>query len=111
RGAVRLPEVEHDDLAAKRGEAERSGGVDAVARERRRDDDLTPVHGTRDLAAALVRDVPDQHAEQCQHDRDRYGLSSTPDHQTMKTVVPTSTWLKSHSACGISIRMQPCDRL
>ncbi len=29
--------------------------------------------------------------------------------RTMKTGVPTSTWLKSHSACGISMRMQPWD--
>ena len=28
---------------------------------------------------------------------------------TMKTGVPTVTWSNSHSACGISMRMQPCD--
>ena len=28
---------------------------------------------------------------------------------TMKTVVPTVTWLKSHSASGMCIRMQPCE--
>jgi hypothetical protein len=28
---------------------------------------------------------------------------------TMKTVVPTETWLKSHSASGIRMRMQPCE--
>ena len=27
----------------------------------------------------------------------------------MKTGVPISTWLKSHSASGIRIRMQPCE--
>ena len=28
---------------------------------------------------------------------------------TMNTGVPTSTRWKSHSTCGISIRMQPCE--
>jgi hypothetical protein len=27
----------------------------------------------------------------------------------MKTGVPISTWSKSHSTCGISMRMQPCE--
>ena len=29
--------------------------------------------------------------------------------ETMKTGVPTVTWSNSHSACGMSMRMQPCD--
>ena len=32
-------------------------------------------------------------------------------HQTMKTVVPTSTCSKSHSASGMCIRMQPWEAL
>src|SRR5262249_49886522 len=111
RRAVRLPEVEHDDLAAQRCEAELAARVDTVARERRRGDDLALVDLARDLAAALVRDVPDEYSEQRQHDGNCGALCGSSGHQTMKTVVPMSTWLNSHSACGISIRMQPCDSL
>src|SRR5436190_12946947 len=32
-----------------------------------------------------------------------------PQAETMKTGVPTCTWLKSHSASEMSMRMQPCD--
>jgi hypothetical protein len=111
RGAVGLPEVEDDDLAAQRRQAELAVRVDAVTRERRCDDDLALVDLARDLAAALVRDVPDEYSQQRQHDGNRDALCGSPEHQTMKTVVPMSTWLKSHSACGINIRMQPCDSL
>ena len=35
------------------------------------------------------------------------GLRAAGHAATMKTGVPTSTWVNSHSTCGISIRMQP----
>ena len=86
------------------------GRVDARARERRRRDDLLRVDLLRDLAAASVREIPDEQPEQAEHDGDGGDLRDAA-HQTMKTVVPTSTWSKSHSASGTCIRMQPCEAL
>ena len=75
-----------------------------------RRDDLFRVDLLRDLAVAECADVPDEHAEQAEHDGDGGDLGA-PAHQTMNTVVPTSTWSKSHSASATCIRMQPCEAL
>ena len=70
--------------------------------------------------AVLVaeRDLPDQQCEQRGDSGERDdladaldgALAGVPGHAlTMNTGVPTSTWSKSHSTCGISMRTQPCD--
>ena len=63
--------------------------------------------------AVPERDLPDEEPEQRGDERDRDDLADRlrpPGHAaTMKTGVPTSTWVNSHSTCGISIRMQPCE--
>ena len=72
-------------------------------------DGLAAVDLRRDPLVLLVRDVPDEQPEQREHDGDRGDADDS--HQTMWTVVPISTWSKSHSASGTCIRMQPCERL
>ena len=60
-------------------------------------------------------DLPDEQAEQSGDGRDRtpcrpsFSRRGTSYAGTMKTGVPTSTWSNSHSACGMYIRMQPCE--
>ena len=76
----------------------------------RRSHDLSFVDLLRGAAAAAVRDVPDEQAEEGEHDGDGGELCEAA-HQTMNTVVPMPTWLKSHSASGMCMRMQPCDAL
>jgi len=58
------------------------------------------IAGPLDLEVALVRVVEPIMTQT---------LEGTGHAEIMKTGVPTSTWLKSHSACGTSIRMQPCE--
>ena len=65
----------------------------------------------RRSAARAERELPDEQAEQQRDGTDREDLADGPratgHAATMKTGVPTSTWVNSHSTCGISIRMQP----
>ena len=67
----------------------------------------------RGAAAVPERELPDEQAEQERDGTDRDDLADGPraagHAATMKTGVPTSTWVNSHSTCGISIRMQPCE--
>ena len=62
-------------------------------------------------SATVVGELPDEEAEQQRNGTDREDLADGPratgHAATMKTGVPTSTWVNSHSTCGISIRMQP----
>src|SRR5262249_38683987 len=108
--AIRLPEVQHRDLAAQGRQAHVPRGVDARAREARRGDDLALVGLPRGVAGVVVGELPDQQPEQRAHERDRPDLRELP-HQMMNTVVPTETWSNSHSASGMYMRMQPCERL
>jgi len=64
--------------------------------------------------AAAVQLLPDQKPEQAGDQPDREQLQcllGARRHQagTMITGVPTWTWLKSHSAEGMNMRMQPCE--
>ena len=64
--------------------------------------------------SAPVHDLPDQQREQPGDEGDGRELSCQLEprrHQagTMITGVPTATWLKSHSAEGMNMRMQPCE--
>ena len=63
-------------------------------------------------ALGVAHDTPDEHCEQGEDDGDRQhlaGASQAQSHQaeTMNTGVPTFTFLNSHSADGIAMRMQP----
>ena len=62
-------------------------------------------------SAAVVGELPPEQDEQQRNGTDREDLADGPratgHAATMKTGVPTSTWVNSHSTCGISIRMQP----
>ena len=76
--------------------------------------DLPLVDLRRDAAAVVLeRDLPDQEGEQREDQPDREGLGTELDArghaETMKTVVPIRTWLKSHSASEMCMRMQPCE--
>src|SRR4029453_6942365 len=108
-------EVEHERLLpAKHGKVDATTTVDAREVERRRGRMVTVVERLRDGRRVLGRPAPDQQREQAHDDGDCECLRSQPDgacHQaaTMKTVVPISTWLKSHSACRMCMRMQPCE--
>ena len=61
----------------------------------------------------VLGDLPDEEPEERDDGRDGDPLSDElepPGHAaTMNTAVPTSTFVNSHSTCGISIRMQPCE--
>src|SRR4051794_28191150 len=57
-----------------------------------------------------MREVPDEQPEEREDTSDRTDPERA-HHPMTKTVVPTSTWSKSHSASGTCIRMQPCDAL
>ena len=68
----------------------------------------------RNVRVVVIGHAPDEQPEQPDDESDRKPLCREPDrsrHQeaTMKTVVPILTWLNNHSACGMCIRMQPCD--
>src|SRR6476661_4146696 len=106
RHAPRGPEVEHDRLPAKRSEIEGPGRVDPLQRERRcRPTDLRRLR--------LMREAPDQQAQQSGDRRECDDLAGElhRPHQpaTMNTGVPTTTCWNNHSACGMCMRMQPCD--
>src|SRR5581483_7027952 len=62
----------------------------------------------------LMRQLPHEQREQPgdggERDALRGELEGTHQAATMYTGVPTFTWLKSHSACGMCMRMQPCER-
>ena len=62
-------------------------------------------------ATAPERQLPHEQDEEPGHRRQRDDLSdrlrSAGHAATMKTGVPMSTWVNSHSTCGINIRMQP----
>src|SRR5439155_13537178 len=107
--AVGLPEVDDDDLAAKRREAETAARVEARQIELRRRNDLALVDLLRDAGAGAVGHVPDEQPEEPEHRCDDDDADDL--HQTMCTVVPISTRSKSHSASGTCIRMQPCETL
>ena len=67
------------------------------------------------LLAAALGELPDEQREQQGHEPDRQCLRAELQPcahltaETMKTGVPTVTWLKSHSASGMCMRMQPCE--
>src|SRR5581483_3445754 len=107
RPAPRGEEVEHDRLAAERPEVDRAGARQSVEREvRRRPPELRRMR--------LMRQLPHEQREQPgdggERDALRGELEGTHQAATMYTGVPTFTWLKSHSACGMCMRMQPCER-
>ncbi len=103
------PEVDDDRLAAERREVELRVAVELPEHEGRRLGLLARLDLVHEALAGLVVDeVPDEQPEQTRDGRERDCLQRPPDHAaTTKTGVPTSTWSKSHSACGMSIRMQP----
>ena len=75
---------------------------------------LTVPERLRHAFVAVMGDTPDQQGEQAEHESQRQPLCCEPyraGHQaaTMNTVVPTSTWLNSHSASGMCMRMHPCE--
>ena len=88
-----------------------SAGVEPAELERRRGRMLALGELIRGSAAVAERELPDEQAEQQRNGTDREDLADGPratgHAATMKTGVPTSTWVNSHSTCGISIRMQP----
>src|SRR5205085_12112196 len=104
RDAPRSPEVEHDRLlAAHRREIDPSPSVEPLQVERGRGRMPTIPESLRHAPVAVVCNPPDQQPEQAEDESKRQALRGKPSrtrHQaaTMKTVVPTSTWLKSHSA-------------
>ena len=65
--------------------------------------------GTRVVLGHLPHEQPEQPGDE----GEGANLSDEPDPAghaaTMKTGVPTSTCVNSHSTWGISIRMQPCE--
>src|SRR5207249_12302557 len=66
--APRRPEVDRHDLAAKRGERKRAGGIETREAQRRRRDGLAAV----DLDASLAgRDPPHEDPSEDEHDDDR----------------------------------------
>ena len=76
-----------------------------------RGDDLLVVDRARDLPPlGLCDDLLDEQPSSAKHD-DHRGDWASAAHQTMKTVVPTRTWSKSHSESGTCIRMQPWDAM
>ena len=111
RQAPRREEVDHERLAAVVGERDRAVAGQAVEREGR--------HRLADLGGLLpaLQHLPAEQPEHRGDDPDRDDLPdelrasgrSRPQLGTMKTGVPTSTRWKSHSASGISMRMQPCE--
>src|SRR5207244_3460740 len=109
RHTPRRPEVDDDHLASVAREVELRASVQSWEPQVRRSHDLSFVNLLRN-PSVLVRDVPDEQAEQGEHDGDGGELCEAA-HQTMNTVVPMPTWLKSHSASGMCMRMQPCDAL
>ena len=65
-----------------------------------------------DASTGVVRPLPDQQKQQARDAGECEPLQCQADRPgahaaTMKTVVPIWTRLKSHSASGIRIRMQP----
>ena len=75
---------------------------------------LTVLEGLRHALVAVVRHTPDEQGEEPENESESEALRCEPyraRHQaeTMNTVVPTSTWLNSHSASEMCIRMQPWD--
>ena len=109
---VRLPEVDDDDLAAQRRQARACPAASSRGRSsfgaatscprrpcsrRRRPCWCTTSQTSRPSSASTPATATDcaRHAHQ------------TDD----ETVVPMSTWSKSHSASGTCMRMQPCEAL
>ena len=82
RRAVGLPEVEHHDLAAERGEAQRPGLTDELPRERVGGDDLLLVELARD-PGWIVEDLVREQPEQREDEDDADGLGGAAQHQTM----------------------------
>ena len=74
-----------------------------------------PPRASSSAAPVLVpeRDLPHEQPEERRDPGERDRLSDALDRsghaRTMNTGVPTSTCSNSHSTCGISIRMQPCE--
>ena len=64
---------------------------------------------TRDPGAVLCATSQTSRPSSASTGGDRGARSDA--HQTMNTVVPTSTWSNSHSASGTCMRMQPCEAL
>ena len=107
------PEVEHDGLAAQRGERERPLPVEPAEREGGRA--AAPTFGggvwcvSRQTSTVRSAATPAT-ASACAPSFSRAGTSRPYRYfATMKTGVPTVTWSNSHSADGTCIRMQPCD--
>ena len=100
------------DLPAQRGELQRPGRVDPRS-------SVKFGAGLADRAPPCrepLRELPDEQREQQDDEPDRQCLRAELQPccghltaATMKTGVPTVTWLKSHSASGMCIRMQPCE--
>src|SRR5262249_17513411 len=115
RYAPRRPEVEHDRLSsAQRREIDAAVAVQAAEVEDGSSRALPLVERLRDALLVVVHHAPDEQGEQ--RDDECYGqrLGTEPElarHQVgmMKAVVPTFTWLKSHPASGMCIRMHPCE--
>ena len=115
RQAPGRPEVQHDRLAPpQRREVDAPVTVKAPEVERGRRRMLPLVERRRDALLVVGHDAPDEQREQPHDERNGQRLGTEPElasHQVgmMKTVVPMFTWLKSHSASGMCIRMHPCE--
>ena len=126
RAAPRRPEVDDDCLALELGERELlpgTGSIKSLEREVGRCDLVASGKSVGGSALVIHDDLPDEEAEQrgdaCKGDhlcdplqpaRARGAAIDWLGHAgTMKTGVPTSTCSKSHSTCGISMRMHPWD--
>ena len=69
----------------------------------------------REVASLLRDERPHEQDEEQQHEPDRDALGDELRavrhgyNETMKTGVPTSTWLNSHSASEMRMRTHPCE--
>ena len=101
-----------DEMGTFRTSVEVANPVQPLKREILRLGVVPAVEVRRDSAVVVGRDLPDEEAEEGDDEADGPDLAGQAQRShaaTMKTVVPTSTTLKSHSASPMYIRMQPCE--
>src|SRR5205807_4811334 len=106
------PEVDDHDLAPQRRELERARPVQPLEVEIDRLRTMARGERARDRRLVTLHDLPDEQPEQRDDEPERCDLPGELERlhaATMNTVVPRSTVLKSHSASGMYIRMQPCE--